>query len=139
MLPTPASGKALSREFLDVLIRAGLIAVLAIFCFQIFWPFFDLLAWLLILAVTLYPLQVWLTRRYIKRDGYAATLIELRLVSRVASRIVSTTSGNDSFRNRTVVMEHGDAPRLSAGRRTHTSLPALPHVYRSSPWHAYRS
>lgn len=77
MLPTPASGKALSREFLDVLIRAGLIAVLAIFCFQIFRPFFDLLVWSLILAVTLYPLQVWLSSRYVKRDGYAATLIVL--------------------------------------------------------------
>jgi hypothetical protein len=33
MLPTPTSEKALSRALLDVLIRAGLMVVLAIFCF----------------------------------------------------------------------------------------------------------
>jgi len=62
---------------LDVLIRAGLIAVLAAFCFQIFRPFFDLMVWSLILAVTLYPLQTWLTGRLIRSSGQAATLIVL--------------------------------------------------------------
>ena len=62
------SEKALSRGLLDVLIRAGLVAVLAISCYQIFRPFLDLILWSLILAVTLYPLQgrsraCWVTRR----------------------------------------------------------------------------
>ncbi|HCF4203408.1 TPA: AI-2E family transporter [Pseudomonas aeruginosa] len=47
----------LSREFLDVLIRAGLIAVLAIFCYQIFHPFLSVMLWAVILAVTLHPLN----------------------------------------------------------------------------------
>lgn len=36
MVPTPILEKVFSRDLLDVLIRAGVIAVLVIFCFQIF-------------------------------------------------------------------------------------------------------
>jgi predicted PurR-regulated permease PerM len=75
LLPTHTSEKALSRGMLDVLIRAGLIAVLVIFCFQICYPFLNLLIWSLILAITLYPLQLRLRRGVLKKDGYAATLI----------------------------------------------------------------
>jgi len=77
MMPTSISEKNLSRGLLDVLIRAGLIAVLAIFCFRIFYPFLNLLAWSLILAVTLYPLHVKLRDSVLKRDGLVASLIVL--------------------------------------------------------------
>jgi predicted PurR-regulated permease PerM len=45
----------LSRRLLDVFIRAGLVFALAALCYQIFSPFISLMAWALILAVTLYP------------------------------------------------------------------------------------
>jgi predicted PurR-regulated permease PerM len=77
MLLTPTTQRVLSREFLDVLIRAGLIAVLAIFCFRIFVPFLNLMVWALILAITLYPLQVRFRRPLANKDGLAATLIIL--------------------------------------------------------------
>ena len=77
MLLTPITERVLSRELLDVLIRAGLIAVLAIFCFRIFAPFLNLMVWALILAITLYPLQVRLRRRLGGKDGQIATLIIL--------------------------------------------------------------
>jgi predicted PurR-regulated permease PerM len=77
MLPIRTAEEALSRTLLDVLIRAGLIAVLAIFCFRIFYPFLNLIVWSLILAVTLYPLHVRLRQRLGNKDGYAATLIIL--------------------------------------------------------------
>ncbi|CAE6739679.1 Putative transport protein YdiK [Paraburkholderia domus] len=77
MLPMRTSERALSRGLLDVLIRAGLIAVLAIFCFRIFFPFLNLMVWSLILAITLYPLQVKLRNGVLRKDGYAATLIVL--------------------------------------------------------------
>jgi predicted PurR-regulated permease PerM len=77
MLLTPNSEKALSRGLLDVLIRAGLIAALVIFCFQIFNPFLHLMLWSIILAITLYPLQRRLKRRMGDHDGRAATLIVL--------------------------------------------------------------
>lgn len=75
MLPSADSQKVLSRALLDVLIRAGLIAVLAIFCFRIFVPFLNLMVWAVILAITLYPVMLALRRRFPARDGLSATLI----------------------------------------------------------------
>jgi predicted PurR-regulated permease PerM len=74
---SPISERTLSRELLDVLIRAGLVAVLAVFCFRVFVPFLDLMVWALILAITLYPLQVMLRGPLAGRDGLIATLIIL--------------------------------------------------------------
>jgi predicted PurR-regulated permease PerM len=75
MLSTLISEKTLSRGMLDVLIRAGLIAVLAVFCFRIFYPFGSLLVWSLILAITLYPLHLRLRKRLGNKNGLTATLI----------------------------------------------------------------
>jgi predicted PurR-regulated permease PerM len=74
---TPTAHRAPSRELLDALIRAGLIAVLAVFCFRIFVPFLNLMIWALILAITLYPLQVRLRSICADKDGLSATLIIL--------------------------------------------------------------
>ena len=75
MVTTPISEQRLSRQLLDVLIRAGLIAVLSVFCFRVFVPFMNLMVWSLILAITLYPLQVRLRSMLPERDGLIATLI----------------------------------------------------------------
>ncbi|CAG4888282.1 AI-2E family transporter [Paraburkholderia saeva] len=75
MLPTLTSEKTLSRGLLDVLIRAGLITILAISCFQIFYPFLNLMVWSLILAITLYPVHVKLRNGMLRKDSYAATFI----------------------------------------------------------------
>ncbi|MGT2471838.1 AI-2E family transporter [Paraburkholderia terrae] len=77
MLLTPVTQRVLSKELLDVPIRAGLVAVLAVFCFRIFVPFLNLMVWALILAVTLYPLQVRLRGPLAGKDGLIATLIIL--------------------------------------------------------------
>ncbi|WP_248324286.1 MULTISPECIES: AI-2E family transporter [unclassified Caballeronia] len=74
---TPVTERTLSRELLDVLIRAGLVAVLAVFCFRVFVPFLNLMVWALILAVTLYPLQVKLRGPLGGRNGLIASLIIL--------------------------------------------------------------
>jgi predicted PurR-regulated permease PerM len=66
-----------SSRLLDVLIRAGLLALLAVLCYIVFAPFLTLMAWALILAVTLYPLHRWLIRRLGGRGGLAATLVVL--------------------------------------------------------------
>jgi predicted PurR-regulated permease PerM len=67
----------LSRKLLDVLIRAGLIFVLALLCYRIFSPFIALMAWSMILAVTLYPAHQKLARRLGGKQGLAATLLVL--------------------------------------------------------------
>jgi predicted PurR-regulated permease PerM len=64
-------------RLLDVLIRAGLILVLVLLCYQVFSPFVVLMEWALILAVTLYPLHLAVAARLGGRDGWAATLIAL--------------------------------------------------------------
>lgn len=79
MLPASVSEKLLSRGLLDVLIRAGLIAVLAVFCFQVFRPFLDLIVWSLILAITIYPLQRRMRGLLRNKDGRTATLIVIVL------------------------------------------------------------
>jgi predicted PurR-regulated permease PerM len=67
----------LSRKLLDVFIRAGLVFALAVLCYRIFSPFLSLMAWALILAVTLYPAHQQLARRIGGRQGWAATLLVL--------------------------------------------------------------
>ena len=69
--------KRASSRLLDVLIRAGLIGVLAVLCYVVFAPFLALMAWAIILAVTLYPLHRRLARRVGGREGLAATILVL--------------------------------------------------------------
>jgi predicted PurR-regulated permease PerM len=77
MPSTPVIDKAVSRGLLDVLIRAGLIAVLVIVCYRVFHPFMDLMIWAIILAVTLYPLQRRWRRKWGFKEGRTATIIVL--------------------------------------------------------------
>jgi predicted PurR-regulated permease PerM len=74
--PSPLTPGA-THGLLDVLIRAGLILALAVLCFQVFAPFLHLMAWAVILAVTMYPLQRLIAARVGGRQGLAATLIVL--------------------------------------------------------------
>ncbi|VVP67353.1 AI-2E family transporter [Pseudomonas fluorescens] len=64
-----------SRALLDVLIRAGLIVTLVLFCYDIFHPFLNVMLWALILAVTLYPLNRMLGARLGQRYGWAAVIV----------------------------------------------------------------
>jgi predicted PurR-regulated permease PerM len=70
-------GQRSAAGLLDVLIRAGLILGLALLCYRVFSPFLVLMVWAVILAVTLYPLQVRLASKLGGRRGLAATVIAL--------------------------------------------------------------
>ena len=67
----------LAARMRDGMIRAGLIAVLAALCYVVFRPFLPLMAWALILAITIYPLHQRLARGIGGRQGLAATIIVL--------------------------------------------------------------
>jgi predicted PurR-regulated permease PerM len=54
-----------------------LVLALTILCYQIFSPFIGLMAWALILAVTLYPAHQKLARKMSGRQGLSATLLTL--------------------------------------------------------------
>ena len=85
--------KLTPRDLLDVLIRAGMIALLAVLCFQIFAPFLNMMLWALILAVALYPLHQMLAARLGGKQGKAATLLVLfSLLLIVAPTIILTSS-----------------------------------------------
>ena len=67
--------RRIASRLLDVLIRAGLIGVLAVLCYKVFAPFLTLMVWAIILAVTIYPLQQSLARRIGGKQGLAATMV----------------------------------------------------------------
>lgn len=67
--------RRVASRLLDVLIRAGLIAVLALLCYIVFAPFLTLMVWAVILAVTIYPLQQSLAGRMGGKQGLAATIV----------------------------------------------------------------
>src|SRR5262245_58792652 len=75
--PSPSDDleKRLASRLLDVLLRAALIGILAVFCYQVFAPFLTLLVWAFILAVTVCPLQQLIARRIGERQGLAATIV----------------------------------------------------------------
>ena len=73
----PELERRLAAGLLDVLIRAGLVLALVLLCYAIFSPFVSLMAWSMILAVTLYPAHQKLARRMGGRQGLAATLLVL--------------------------------------------------------------
>jgi hypothetical protein len=64
-----------SSPLLDVLIRASLIGLLAVLCYQIFSPFLTLMVWAIILAVTLYPLHQWLAEKVSRKQWLASTIL----------------------------------------------------------------
>ena len=73
--PDSADDQRVSSGLLDVLIRAGLISALAVLCYRVFSPFLSLMAWSIILAVTMYPLHQWLARRVAGKQWLASTIL----------------------------------------------------------------
>ncbi len=73
--PDAAFERRPSSSLWDTLIRVGLIAGLALLCFQVFSPFLKLMAWSIILAVTTYPLHQALARRIGRRQGLASIIM----------------------------------------------------------------
>lgn len=81
MVPASPVEPTWSRPLLDVLLRTGLVAVLALACYAVFHPFLNLMLWSVILAITLYPLQGMLRRRLHWKEGHLATLIVVVLIA----------------------------------------------------------
>jgi predicted PurR-regulated permease PerM len=120
----------LSRKLLDVFIRAGLVLALTLLCYKIFSPFISLMAWALILAVTIYPAHLKLAHRLGGKQGLAATLLVLGgTVLIVAPTAVLLTSMGHSIHDLVVSVRdhtlHVPAPSPSVaewpivGKRVH--------------------
>ena len=78
----------IASRLLNVLIRAGLIGLLAALCYVVFAPFLTLMAWAVILAVSLYPCT----------DGSPATLGGVRASPRPC--LLWPAPSSSSFRQR---------------------------------------
>ena len=76
-MPDHVLEERFAARLMDVLIRAGLVLVMAVLVYRVFSPFLTLTVWALILAVTLYPLNRLIARRVHCRQGIAATLLVL--------------------------------------------------------------
>lgn len=108
MKPAPAD-KFISRDLLDVLIRAGLIGVLVMFCYQVFQPFLNLMLWSMILAITLYPLHGKLKARLDNNDGRAATaLVVLSIAILLVPVYLLGASMAESIENTIVLVKSGE-------------------------------
>lgn len=67
--------KRISKVLTNVLIRYGIIAIVAVLCMQVFSPFLGIMMWALILAVALYPMHQSLAKKLNGKQGKAATVI----------------------------------------------------------------
>jgi predicted PurR-regulated permease PerM len=135
--------RRISARLLDVLIRAGMLLTLVVLCYQIFSPFVSLMAWALILAVTLYPLHRKMAGRMGNKQGLAATvLVLIAIVLIVAPTAVLMGSLVDSAARlmETAQSSHFEVPAPNASVETwpivgkklyalwlkaHTDLPAV--------------
>src|SRR5262252_10382603 len=98
--PDPETKSPVPSNLLDVAIRGALILALAVLCYQVFSPFLSLMAWSIILAVTMYPLHQRLGRVVGHKKWLASTILVL-----IASLLIIIPTGlllnsfADSVRN----------------------------------------
>lgn len=123
--PDRAQGPAARRSMLDVLIRAGLILILAFLCYRVLAPFLVLVVWAVILAVAMYPLHRAVARRIGGRQGLAATLITvLAVVLIVVPTAVLLNSLGDSVRQLVTDVQQ-DTLRIPPPRPGIAKLPLI--------------
>jgi predicted PurR-regulated permease PerM len=97
-----------AMSMLDMLIRAGLVLVLALLCYRVLAPFMVLMVWAVILAVALYPLHLAVARWIGGRQGLAATLITVLAVALiVVPSAVLLSSLGDSVRQLNADVQQG--------------------------------
>lgn len=110
---------------MDVFIRAGLITLLVMYCYQIFKPFLPLMLWSVILAVALYPLHTLIASRMGGKQGQAATVLVLAILLLV---LVPTTllaiSFSDSI-TEFVTTVHGGTFRVPAPNKSVQDWPLI--------------
>ena len=95
--------KIISRHFLDLFIRIGLLGFLVVYCYQIFKPLIGMMLWSIILAVAFYPLQAAIVRKWRIRPGWAATLLVSAIIVGV---LVPVTLLTVSFADSTTAFIH---------------------------------
>lgn len=75
------SNKDPVRVAVDITIKLGALFVILIWCFQILRPFINIMFWAMVIAVSLFPFYLFLTKKFRNSKKLAATLITLLLLS----------------------------------------------------------
>src|SRR5215510_11020297 len=78
--PDSESETRSSANLWDILIRVGLIGVIAFLCYLVLSPFLKLIVWSIILAVTMYPLHQWVARHIGGRQKLTSTILVILAV-----------------------------------------------------------
>ena len=76
------------EEVIQIALRLGLLSALIFWCFVIVRPFIGILAWSVVLAVALHPLQAWLSDHLGQRPTFAAAIVT---VLAAATRYIEVT------------------------------------------------
>jgi predicted PurR-regulated permease PerM len=120
----------IASRLLDVLIRASLIGVMVVLCYEIFSPFLTLMAWALILAVSLYPLQQRMARAMGGKQGLAATiLIIVSIVVMIVPTALLMSSLGDSVRGLITGVQNNTL-QIPVPKETVKTLPIVgPKIY----------
>jgi predicted PurR-regulated permease PerM len=120
----------IASRLLDVLIRAGLIGAMVVLCYQIFSPFLTLMAWALILAVSMYPLQQRMARAMGGKQGLAATiLVILSVVVIIVPTALLMSSLGDSVRGLITGVQNNTL-EIPVPKETVKTLPMVgPKIY----------
>jgi predicted PurR-regulated permease PerM len=96
MEPEAQSERPAPSTLWDTLIRVGLIVGLAYLCFQVLSPFLKLIVWSIILAVTMYPVHHWISRKLGDRPKLTSAIL---VVLAVALLVIPTWLLMNSFAN----------------------------------------
>ena len=95
----PADMLSEPNRLRDLVIRVAIIGGLVLLCYRVFSPFLGLMAWAIILAVTLYPLHQRIARKVKEKQWLASVLlVVLGLVVIVAPTALLLNSLADSVR-----------------------------------------
>jgi predicted PurR-regulated permease PerM len=124
--------KLLYRDFINAVIRIGLMAFMVFICARVFAPFLNLVLWGLILTVALYPLQQRLAKWLGGRQGRASALLVLGgllLVGGPSLMVGSAFARHmhyayTAFENKTITIKHPDksvADWPLVGKRVYTA------------------
>jgi predicted PurR-regulated permease PerM len=78
-----------NKSMLDILIKFSFIILLIIGCDRILGPFWSIMLWALILAISLYPLHQKLSVKFGEKDGKAAIVIVLSMILAIGVPVVT--------------------------------------------------
>jgi predicted PurR-regulated permease PerM len=70
-----------TSKAMDAAIRIGLVALLALWCFQIARPFISPIVWAAIIAIGAYPLFAFLKKKTGLSDGWTSTILTLAMLA----------------------------------------------------------